>query len=136
MPSPLSWVDPLGLDGCKLARAMKKAGIPRPANSEAHHIVPERTPSAGPARDILNKHGIDINGADNGVFLPSCHNTDGLPGIKHSGKHPNPHISDINRRIKEADRRGGKTEVLKELGAMKKILLTAKRDAKWDSVLK
>ncbi|WP_227743398.1 AHH domain-containing protein [Hafnia alvei] len=115
---------------------MKKAGIPRPANSEAHHIVPERAPSAGPARDILNKHGIDINGADNGVFLPSRHNTDGLPGIKHSGKHPNPHISDINDRIKSADELGGKPAVLRELNNIRTVLLTAKRDAKWGSVLK
>ncbi|MEG1466938.1 MAG: AHH domain-containing protein [Hafnia sp.] len=115
---------------------MEKAGIPRPANSEAHHIVPERAPSAGPARDILNKHGIDINGADNGVFLPSRHNTDGLPGIKHDGKHPNGHIADIYGRIKEADRRGGKAQVLEELGAIRSILLSAKRNDKWGTVLK
>ena len=129
-------MDPLGLDGCKLARAMKNAGIPRPANSEAHHIVPETAQSAAPARDILNKHGIDINGADNGVFLPNRHNTDGLPGIEHNGRHPDDHIDDINRRIGEADKIGGKVHVLKELSAMRNILLSARRDEKWSNVLK
>jgi len=136
VPSPLSWVDPLGLTSCKLPEAMEEAGISRPANSETHHIVPERAQSAGPARDVLNKHGIDINGADNEVFLPSRHNTDGLPGIEHNGRHTNDHISDINSRIKDSDDLGGKSEVLKELGKIRNILLTAKRDAKWSSVLK
>ncbi|MBI0275730.1 AHH domain-containing protein [Hafnia alvei] len=108
VPSPLSWVDPLGLTSCKLAEAMEEAGISRPANSQAHHIVPETAQSAGPARDILNKHGIDINGADNGVFLPNRHNTDDLLGIEHNGRHPNEHISDILRRIERADSEGGK----------------------------
>ncbi|MCE9885251.1 AHH domain-containing protein [Obesumbacterium proteus] len=115
---------------------MEKAGISRPANSQAHHIVPETAQSAGPARDILNKHGIDINGADNGVFLPNRHNTDGLPSIEHNGRHPDDHIDDINERIKEADRVGGKQQVLRELSTIKNIMFRAKRDAKWGTVLK
>ncbi|TBL39465.1 hypothetical protein EYZ01_10700 [Hafnia alvei] len=136
VPSPLSWVDPLGLTSCKLAEAMEEAGISRPANSQAHHIVPETAQSAGPARDVLNKHGIDINGADNGVFLPNRHNTDGLPGIEHNGRHPDDHIDDINRRIGEADKIGGKVHILKELSSMRNILLSARRDEKWSNVLK
>ncbi|WP_254663930.1 AHH domain-containing protein [Hafnia alvei] len=136
MPSPLSWVDPLGLTSCKLAEAIEEAGISRPANSEAHHIVPERAQSAGPARDILNKHGIDINGADNGVFLPNRHNTDDLPGIEHNGRHPDDHIDDTNERIKRADRKGGKFQIITELRVMRNILLKANRNTSWSNVLK
>ena len=67
---------------------------------------------------------------------PSRMNADGLPGIKHSGMHPDDHIDDINRRIERADRRGGKTRVIRELKAIRHILLTAKRDAQWGTVLK
>lgn len=67
-PNPLSWINPLGLTSCQLSKAMEKNGTPRPKNSAAHHIVPETAKGAKPARDILKKHKIDINGADNGFF--------------------------------------------------------------------
>jgi len=133
--NPTSWVDPLGLTSCQLSAAMEKNGTPRPKNSAAHHMVPETAKGAQPARDILNKHGIDINGANNGVFLPNRNNTDSLSGILHNGKHPDDYISAINRRIENADIRGGKQEVINELGGINDILSGADRNSSWYTIL-
>ena len=43
----------------------------------AHHIVPStdgRYAKAIQCRDILTKYGVDINSANNGVFLPTVEN--------------------------------------------------------------
>lgn len=78
-PNPLGGGDPLDLTSCALANGMEKAGTLRPANSAAHHIVPEIEKGDRPARDILRRHDIDINGVENGVFLPNRNNTGDLP---------------------------------------------------------
>ncbi|MBH3134939.1 AHH domain-containing protein [Serratia marcescens] len=114
---------------------MEKAGTPRPANSAAHHIVPETAKGARPARDILKQHDIDINGADNGVFLPNRNNVDGLPGILHNGKHPDKYLDAVNQRILDAHEFGGKQGVLDELQLMRETLLSADRGASWYTVL-
>ncbi|EOT8214739.1 RHS repeat-associated core domain-containing protein [Escherichia albertii] len=135
VPNPLNWIDPLGLTSCQLSAAMEKNRTPRPANSAAHHIVPETAKGARPARDILNKHGIDINGPDNGVFLPNRNNTDGISGVLHNGKHPDDYISAINERIRNADKLGGKQEVINELGRINDILSGANRNSSWYTIL-
>lgn len=134
-PNPLGWIDPLGLTSCQLSAAMEKNGTPRPKDSAAHHMVPETAKGAQPAKDILNKYGIDINGADNGVFLPNRNNTDGMSEILHNGKHPDDYISAINNRIKAADELGGKQGVIYELGNINSILSSANRNSSWYSIL-
>ncbi|MBP2183817.1 golvesin C-terminal-like domain-containing protein [Amycolatopsis magusensis] len=67
-------------ESCKLAANMKDAaargdtGAARPpgAKMEAHHIVPHgsNNPAAKRAQAKLDKFGIDINEAANGVYLP------------------------------------------------------------------
>lgn len=134
-PNPYGWVDPLGLTSSALAKSMEKAGTPRPANSAAHHIVPETAKGAKPARDILKRHDIDINAAENGVFLPNRNNTDGLPGILHNGKHPDEYLDAVNQRILDAHNFGSKQGVLDELQLMRETLLSADRSASWYTVL-
>ncbi|MDN8598864.1 RHS repeat-associated core domain-containing protein [Citrobacter sp. S2-9] len=134
-PNPLGWIDPLGLTSCQLSKAMEKNGTLRPKNSAAHHIVPETAKGAKPARGILAQHDIDINGPDNGVFLPNRNNTDGMSGILHNGKHPDKYIDAINRRIEAADISGGKQGVLDELGNINNTLSGANRDASWYNIL-
>ncbi|MDV5354758.1 AHH domain-containing protein [Enterobacter asburiae] len=134
-PNPLSWINPLGLTSCQLSKAMEKNGTPRPKNSAAHHIVPETAKGAKPARDILKKHKIDINGADNGVFLPNRHNTDVMSGILHNGKHPDDYILAISDRVEAADISGGKQEVINELGRINDILSSAERNSSWYRIL-
>jgi hypothetical protein len=56
-------------DSRKLARNMEAAGEIRPNLSDAHHIVAGGAGSAKVTRDLLKDFGIDINDADNGVFL-------------------------------------------------------------------
>jgi RHS repeat-associated protein len=55
----------------KLGRALIATGDVRSPSFDAHHIVPENDPRAQDARDVLENFGIDINDADNGVFLPA-----------------------------------------------------------------
>jgi|GEM_PF-2495734 len=135
VPDPLTWIDPLGLTSCQLSAAMEKNGTPRPANSAAHHIVGETSRGAESARNILKKHDIDINGAQNGVFLPNRNNTDGMAGILHNGRHPNDYLDAVNTKILSADRRGGKDAVLAELENIRNILSSANRNANWKNVL-
>lgn len=97
--------------------------------------MPETAKGAKPARDILKKHKIDVNGADNGVFLPNRNNTDNLAGILHNGRHPDDYISAINDRIMDADKLGGKQGVIDEMGRIRDILSSANRNSSWHTVL-
>jgi len=132
---PLVWVDPLGLCSLKLSRNMKKAGIERPANSAAHHIVGDTSKKALPARAILSKHGIDVDDAVNGVFLPNRNNMDDLTGILHNGKHPDKYFEAVNRRILLADEMGGRKEVINELNRIRETLSGASRNSSWYNIL-
>ncbi|MDK7738577.1 AHH domain-containing protein [Providencia stuartii] len=115
---------------------MVSVGTPRPANSAAHHIVGDTSKGVKPARDILKKHGIDIDDASNGVFLPNKNNIDeSLSGIKHNGRHPNNYIDAVNERIIQADLTGGKQGVLDELSNIRNILSSSSRDASWYKIL-
>jgi hypothetical protein len=52
-----------------LGRSLETAGHTRPLGSAAHHIVAHTARDAAPARATLQKFGIGINEAPNGVFL-------------------------------------------------------------------
>ncbi len=55
-----------------LAKSLDAAGKPRPIpHAAAHHIVAKQDPRAAGAAAILNKHGVDIHDAGNGVWLPT-----------------------------------------------------------------
>lgn len=64
-----------------LGKNMVNAGITRPANTAAHHIVAATEPLAAIARRILAREGIDINAAENGVFLAKNLNFANPPAI-------------------------------------------------------
>ena len=134
--NPMDWVDPLGLTSCELSKSMENSGTPRPDNSAAHHIVGETSKVAQPARDILKKHNIDINGAENGVFLPNLNNQDNMSGILHNGKHPDVYLDRVNENITLADKYGGKQGVLNALSDMRNTLSSADRNASWYSIIK
>jgi len=115
---------------------MTDSGTARPSNTAAHHVVGESSVRAQPARDILNKHNIDINSAENGVFLPNRNNIDtSVPGILHNGRHPNSYIDLVNSRVNVADQMGGKQGVLNELSLLNHELLASPRDASWQTVI-
>ena len=135
-PNPLSWIDPWGWCSKKLGQNMDAQGIPRPANTTPHHIAGDTSVASQPGRAILAKHGIDVDGHENGVHLPNRNNTDkSVPGIEHNGRHPNDYIKEVNRRLEAADIRGGKQAVLDELDKIRGILQNAQRGDKWKTVL-
>ena len=69
-----------------LRKNMVSAGIVEPSYpNAAHHIVAERSSKAVVAQALLTSFGIDINGADNGVFLPTS------IGVSNSEYHPSLH---------------------------------------------
>jgi hypothetical protein len=65
-----------------LGENLEAAGQTRPAGSAAHHIVPYGDRRAVGLRTTLDNLGIDINSADNGVFLPQVPGST-APGAYH-----------------------------------------------------
>lgn len=63
-------------NGARLASNLQKAGIQRPKDFAAHHIVPKKstTGNAEISRQILEEVGIDLDDPRNGVFLPTDKN--------------------------------------------------------------
>ncbi len=59
----------------------------------AHHIVAGSSSKAIEARQILQKYGLDINSADNGVFLPT------EKGISDVAYHPSLHTNEYYRKV-------------------------------------
>jgi hypothetical protein len=84
----------------KLGEALQGAGYARPADTAAHHIVPESDARAADIRQRLKDWDIGINAADNGVFLPQ------KPGSQAPGAyHPRLNNEDYYRQL-ERDFRG------------------------------
>ncbi|WP_140399140.1 RHS repeat domain-containing protein, partial [Pseudomonas sp. SID14000] len=134
-PNSIGWIDPLGWCSKALGKNLESSGVARPQNTAAHHIVGDSAKLAAPARAILNKHGIDVDGAANGVFLPNRFNTDiSVPGILHNGKHPNSYFESVNKIIANADAAGGKDAVLKAIGNIRQKLLNAPRESSWKDI--
>ncbi|KVK78136.1 hypothetical protein WJ47_17075 [Burkholderia ubonensis] len=133
--NPTGWVDPWGWCSVKLSNNMEAAGVKRPANSAAHHIVGDTASKAGPARRILAKYGIDVDSAENGVFLPNRNNTDGMSGILHNGRHPDAYFDAVNQLITRADAFGGKQAVLDEIKNIGQKLSSAARNADWRTII-
>ena len=77
---------------------MESAGTVRPSGTDAHHIVAGGAGSAAEARAILARFDIDINAAENGVFLPSNTASVSLSGSAvHSRVHTDAYYSEVNR---------------------------------------
>jgi hypothetical protein len=96
----------------------------RPPGSAAHHIVGSGRRSKE-AKSILEKHGININSPLNGVFLPNCKRKGktSTASALHCGGHSGKYFDEVNDRIRMADMRGGKHEVIDELNKVKEDLL-------------
>ncbi len=108
-----------------LARNMEKAGITRPANTTAHHIVPvtlKKLPGAEEARAILVKFGIGLENAANGVYLPTSFD-DAVKAANHGSVHTKKYYEELLKRL---DTTKSKEDVLIILDAIRKELLTGK----------
>ncbi|HXH80276.1 AHH domain-containing protein [Nocardioides sp.] len=97
-----------------LGANMEAAGVPRPSGSAAHHIVAGSSAKASEARSVLQRFGIDINDANNGVFLPGSSASPNPTGAAvHSKTHTNAYYSGVNSLLSQATTR---TDALDALG--------------------
>ncbi|MCW5829019.1 MAG: AHH domain-containing protein [Deltaproteobacteria bacterium] len=89
-----------------MGRALEAAGHSRPANSAAHHIVAGSAAAAEPARRVLNKLGIGIDDATNGIFLPMQ---------QHDMLHTTEYYSAINKALQGVSTRQQAMDVLEAI---------------------
>jgi hypothetical protein len=106
------------LDACSpsaiLAANMEAAGVARPAQTAAHHIVAAGSPKAAEARRILTRFGIDINDAHNGVFLPDTPSS-AAPGLYHRTLHTHVYFEEVNARLSQATSRQDVLDILNDI---------------------
>jgi hypothetical protein len=116
----------LGYEGNNPSRVlrqnMRRAGVKVPPDSAAHHIVAESAEAAGPAQDVLRRNNIDLNQADNGVFLPRDSRFSVKPIPTHSQIHTSEYYDAVNQRLTAAEG-GGRNAVLDELAAIRSEIL-------------
>jgi len=139
--NPNVWIDILGLSCTKelkknmnrankeLAKSegyMKRAWY-KEKGSAAHHIVAGDDARAQPARDILSHYKIDVNSADNGIYLKHIDPNSKQSGAYHRVIHTNKYYEDVNKRIISASKAGGKSAVEKELEQIRNELLFDKK---------
>lgn len=79
--------------------------------SEAHHIVGNRTPNAAAKLEEL---GIDRNDPANGIYLPNSESSP-LKGSIHKGNHCQEYYDTVERRMSQANTREEALEVLQSL---------------------
>jgi hypothetical protein len=96
-----------------LGRAMEAAGVLRPVASAAHHIVAGTAPAAERARAVLERFGIGINDAVNGVFLPATRASPNAAGAAvHSMLHTDEYYQTVNQMLLGATTRAEAEAVL------------------------
>lgn len=101
-----------------LAANMAENGVTRPLNSAAHHLVAFADQRAGQARAILEKAGIDINDAVNGVFLPANTRVSNMfGGTAHTTIHTNAYYKAITARLQKTE------NVREELNLIRKEII-------------
>jgi hypothetical protein len=105
-----------------LGQALEAAGHVRPASSAAHHIVAGNAPAAARARAVLERFGIGINDAANGVFLPASRAAPNAAGAAvHSTLHTGAYYQTVNQMLLGATTRA---EAEAALGAIRQGLLS------------
>jgi hypothetical protein len=93
-----------------LRRNLIRQGEHPNRGDEAHHIVPGTDSGAAISRTILNKHGIDINHAENGIFLSRD---------EHKKTFSPDYINRISELLRDADTVGTQSTVLETLQYIK-----------------
>lgn len=102
-----------------------------PENCDAHHIVPKNegrvwaSKYAKEARAILESCQIDLDSADNGIYLPGKAAGAQCSGSYHKTLHTAKYYEDITLRLSKAGDNGC-DQVAKELRLIKHDLLTGK----------
>jgi RHS repeat-associated protein len=102
-----------------LARALIRAGKGTVGDVAAHHIVAGDALAAAPARAILQRFGIGINDAENGVFLPrsaAAGKAMGSAAAIHAGGHSAAYYDLVNEALNSATSRQEAVDTLDALG--------------------
>jgi RHS repeat-associated protein len=90
-------------DSALLADNMKAAGKgARPKCQAAHHIVAGDDARAARSRSILDAFDIDINGAENGVYLPYANSSQGCTDNYHNAIHTDDYYSKVQKLLERA----------------------------------
>ena len=85
-------------------------------SSYTHHIVASNAESAAPARAVLERFGIGIDDASNGVFLPANHAAHNPAGRAiHSNLHTRAYYEVTNDALSQASSREEALEILDNL---------------------
>jgi len=99
-----------------LARAMKAVGKFRLAGEFCHHIVAHGDARAKAALDVLDKFGIGVDEAVNGVFLPGFKTSPNpLKKAVHGNLHTKKYYEAVNKMLDEATSPADARRVLKEI---------------------
>jgi hypothetical protein len=98
-----------------LARNLAESGAVRRAGEAAHHIVAKAAERAAPARAALERVGIQIDEAVNGVILPA---TKGAvsEAVNHLNVHTKAYYDAVNRAMENVQTRQQAVEVLQKIG--------------------
>ncbi len=105
-----------------LGANLEAAGVARPAGSAAHHIVAGSSANAARARTVLERFGIGINDAGNGVFLPGrTISPNPIGAAVHSRIHTNAYYGEVDSLLRRATTRD---EALDALAYIRSRLLS------------
>ncbi|MFC5288550.1 SpvB/TcaC N-terminal domain-containing protein [Actinokineospora guangxiensis] len=105
-----------------LGQNLVRAGYSRPAQTAAHHIVAGGDARASAARAVLQRFGIALDDAANGVFLPSNLSSANAGGAAvHSTVHTDRYYAAVNALIGRAQNR---QQVIQSLGHIRQRLLS------------
>lgn len=102
----------------KLARIIEAFG-----GVAAHHVVEGTDPDAEESRKILEKFGIDINDAANGIFLPDGSSGSIFKGAAHMTSHTKEYSEYVHNELKDCKSR---EEVIAKLISIKHAIYDGK----------
>jgi hypothetical protein len=106
-----------GASSRALGAALEEAGFARGAGEAAHHIVAGAAPEAAAARGILQRLGIGINDAANGVFLPGTRAAENAAGAAvHSTIHTSAYYQAVTRALGGATTQQEAIDILQGIG--------------------
>ncbi|MGX7826194.1 SpvB/TcaC N-terminal domain-containing protein [Actinokineospora sp. 24-640] len=105
-----------------LGANLVRAGTSRPAQTAAHHIVAGGSPKSAVARGVLQRFGLNLDDAVNGVFLPASRASANPAGAAvHSTLHTDRYYAAVNSLLSRAQNR---QQVVQSLAYIRQRLLS------------
>lgn len=112
----------LPYSSARLGANLVRAGFAQPAETAAHHIVAGGAARAAPARAVLQRFGIGIDEAANGVFLPANKLSANPTGAAvHAKIHTDRYYAAVNQLLGRATSR---QQVIQSLAYIRQRLLS------------